>query len=141
MVCRIRTYTDCGRTTAPAYVKHHPRPRGTPAKMPLLQILHERRWHPWCLQTHPYAMIVSFCHCRVDSKSGRIRRVKRYWETVADNLTRAGWRCGCTSSTDHEGRQFWVVAAERGDAGRFIVHADDKLSAFMELESVTREAA
>jgi hypothetical protein len=26
------------------------------------------------------------------------------------------------------------VAAERGDAGRFIVHADEKLSAFVELE-------
>jgi hypothetical protein len=27
------------------------------------------------------------------------------------------------------------VAAERGDAGRFIVRADEKLTAFLELES------
>jgi hypothetical protein len=76
----------------------------------------------------------------VERKSVTIRRVKWYWETVADNLTKEGWRCGCISSTDREGRQFWVVAAEREDAGRLIVHADEKLTAFMELESVTREA-
>jgi hypothetical protein len=57
------------------------------------------------------------------------------WEIIADNLSKAGWRCGCISSTDHSGRQFWVVAAERSDAGRFIVHADQELPAFLELES------
>ena len=29
------------------------------------------------------------------------------------------------SSTDHEGRQFWVVAAEREDSGTFIGRADE----------------
>ena len=29
-----------------------------------------------------------------------------------------------------KGRQFWVVAAEREDAGRFIVHAYEMLTAF-----------
>jgi hypothetical protein len=61
-----------------------------------------------------------------------------YWQIIADNLRKAGWRCGCISSTDHEGRQFWVVSAEREDAGRFIVHADEILTAFTELESATR---
>ena len=37
-------------------------------------------------------------------------------------------------NTDHKRRQFWVVAAEREDAGRFIVRADEKLTAFLELE-------
>jgi hypothetical protein len=58
-----------------------------------------------------------------------------YWEIVKDNLRKAGWNCGCISSTDHEGRQFWVMAAERSDAGRFIVHTDQELPAFLELES------
>jgi hypothetical protein len=62
----------------------------------------------------------------------------KYWEII--NLHKAGWRCGCISSTDHEGRQFWVVAAECEDAGRFSVRADGKLTAFLELELVTREA-
>jgi hypothetical protein len=64
----------------------------------------------------------------------------KYWKTIADNISKAGWRCGCISSTDHEGRQFCVAAAEREDAGRFIVRADEMLSAFIELEVVTREA-
>ena len=60
-----------------------------------------------------HSWLILFCGCRVEDKSGRIRRVKRYWETVRDNLRKAGWNCGCISSTDHEGRQFWVAAAKR----------------------------
>ena len=82
-----------------------------------------------------HSWLILFCGCRVEDKSGRIRRVKRYWETVRDNLRKAGWNCGCISSTDHEGRQFWVVAAEREDAGRFIVHADEMLIAYLELQA------
>ena len=70
-----------------------------------------------------------------------MRRVKRYWEIVRDNLRKDGWNCGCISSTNCDGRQFWVVAAERSDVGRFIVQSDEKLSAFIELELVTREAS
>jgi hypothetical protein len=63
------------------------------------------------------------------------QRKMNYWEIIADNLKKAGWKFGCISSTDHEGRQFWVVAAEREDAGRFIVHADEMLIAFLELRA------
>jgi hypothetical protein len=38
---------------------------------------------------------------------------------------------------DREGRAIWVVAAER-NAQRFIVHADEKLTAFLELETAIR---
>jgi len=61
--------------------------------------------------------------------------VKRDWEIIADNLSKAGWNCGCVSSMDHKDRQFWVAAAERKDAGRFIVRANEKLTAFIEFES------
>jgi hypothetical protein len=60
------------------------------------------------------------------------------WEIITDNLSKAGWSLGCISSTDHEGRQFWVVAAEREDAGRFIVHADEMLTASLELQAGIR---
>jgi hypothetical protein len=56
-----------------------------------------------------------------------------YWEIIAGNLQKAGWSWGCISRTDHKGRQFWVAAAEREDA-EFIVGADEKLTAFLELE-------
>lgn len=62
----------------------------------------------------------------------------RPWEIVSDTLRKAGWRCDSISSTDQEGRQFWVVAAEREDAGRFIVRAHEMLTAFLELESAAR---
>jgi hypothetical protein len=39
------------------------------------------------------------------------------------------------ATTDGKGQPIWVVAAERSDAGRFIVHADQELPAFLELES------
>jgi hypothetical protein len=35
---------------------------------------------------------------------------------------------------DCEGRTIWIVDAHRGDGRRFIVTADQKLSAFVELE-------
>jgi hypothetical protein len=73
----------------------------------------------------------------VKEKTGRIPCVK-YWETIAENLKKAGWNCGCISSTDHDGRQFWIVAAEHEDAGRFIVHADEVLTAFWELQAAIR---
>jgi len=57
------------------------------------------------------------------------------WQTIADNLKKAGWTSGCISSTDHKGRQFWVVAAEHEDAGRFILRAEEVLTAFMELQA------
>ena len=33
-----------------------------------------------------------------------------------------------------KGRTIWIVDAHRDDGRRFIVHADEKLSAFVELE-------
>jgi hypothetical protein len=41
---------------------------------------------------------------------------------------------------DFEGRTIWIADAHRGDRKRFIVRADEKLTAFLELERVTRES-
>jgi hypothetical protein len=61
----------------------------------------------------------------VESKSGRIRRVK-YWEIIADNLSKAGWSLGYVSAIDSNGRAIWIADAHRGDGKRFVVHADEK---------------
>jgi hypothetical protein len=58
----------------------------------------------------------------------------KYWEIIAENLSKAGWNWGCVSAIDCEGRTIWIADAHRDDGRRFIVHADDKLSAFVELE-------
>ena len=42
------------------------------------------------------------------------------------------------TTTDGKGRSILVVAAERSDAGRFIVEADQELPAFLELESAIK---
>jgi hypothetical protein len=53
---------------------------------------------------------------------------------VVSLLSKAGWSWGCVSAIDREGRTIWIVDAHRDDGRRFIVHADEKLSAFIELE-------
>ena len=57
------------------------------------------------------------------------------WEVVADNLKKAGWSLGWGSAFDCEGRTIWIVDAHRDDGKRYVVHADEKLTAFLELES------
>ena len=56
------------------------------------------------------------------------------WEIIADNLSKAGWTCGCVATVDREGRTIFVADAHRGDGQRFVVHADDRFTAFLELE-------
>jgi hypothetical protein len=45
------------------------------------------------------------------------------------------------SALDCSGRTIWIADAHRGDGKRFVVRAGEKLTAFMELERVTREIA
>jgi hypothetical protein len=55
------------------------------------------------------------------------------WEIIADNLSNAGWSWGCVSSINSRGRTIFVADAHR-DGRRFIVRADERLTAFAELE-------
>ena len=62
----------------------------------------------------------------------------KYWEIIAGNLSRVGWSWGCVSAVDFRGRTIFIADAHRDDAERFIVRADEKLIAFVELESAIR---
>jgi hypothetical protein len=62
----------------------------------------------------------------------------KYWEIIADNLSQAGWSWGCVSAIDSNGRTIFVADAHREDGKRFVVRADEKLTAFVELESAIR---
>jgi hypothetical protein len=64
-------------------------------------------------------------------------RVK-YWEIIADNISKAGWSLGWVSAIDSEGRTIWIVDAHRDNGKHFVVRADEKLTAFLEFESATR---
>jgi hypothetical protein len=57
----------------------------------------------------------------------------KYWEIIADNLSKAGWSWGWVAAIDSNGRTIWIVDAHRDDGKRFVVRADEKLTAFVEL--------
>jgi hypothetical protein len=54
------------------------------------------------------------------------------------NLSKVGWSWGCISAIDSNGRTIWIADAHRDDGKRFVVRADEKLTAFVELESAIR---
>ena len=58
----------------------------------------------------------------------------KYWEIIADNLSKAGWSWGCVSVLDSQGRTIWIADAHRDDGKSYVVRVDEKLSAFLELE-------
>jgi hypothetical protein len=62
----------------------------------------------------------------------------KYWDIIADNLKKRGWSWGCVSTADSRGRTIWIADAHRDDGRRFVVHADEKLTGFVELESAIR---
>jgi len=64
----------------------------------------------------------------------------KYWEIIADNLSKTGWSWGCVAAMDSEGRTIFIADAHRGDGQRFVVRADEELAAFVELESAVRAA-
>jgi hypothetical protein len=59
----------------------------------------------------------------------------KYWEITADKLSEAGWSWGCVATVDATGRTIFVADAHCDDGKRFVVHADGKLTAFLELKS------
>jgi hypothetical protein len=46
----------------------------------------------------------------------------------------AGWNWGCVSAIDVQGRTIWIADAH-GYGKRYVVHADELLTAFLELQS------
>jgi hypothetical protein len=63
--------------------------------------------------------------------------LRRKWSTTiskaTDNLSKAGWSWGCVATVDREGRTIFLADAHRDDGQRFVVRADDKPTAFLEL--------
>jgi hypothetical protein len=57
---------------------------------------------------------------------------------VVSLLSKAGWSWGCVSAIDSNGRAIWIADAHGDDGKRFVVRADEKLAAFLELESATQ---
>jgi len=65
-------------------------------------------------------------------------RVNQRQSGNIDNLSKAGWSWGCVSAIDSNGRTIWIADAHLDDEKRFVVPADEKLTAFVELQSAIR---
>lgn len=64
----------------------------------------------------------------------------KYWEIIANKIIKAGFSVGWISAIGDDRRTVWIVDAHR-DGKRFIVRGDEKLTAFLELESAIDEFA
>ncbi len=64
-----------------------------------------------------------------------------YWELIADELARDGWTWGTVSYFTGDGRRLHCADAHCGDGRRFIVHAESKGAAFLELQTQCRAAS
>jgi hypothetical protein len=71
----------------------------------------------------------------VEGKTVRINGAREVLEIIADNLSKAGWSWGSVATMDRQGRTIFVAEAHRDNGKRFVVRADEKLTAFIELES------
>jgi hypothetical protein len=64
---------------------------------------------------------------------------RKYWEIIADRVGKGGWSWGCVSAVDSNGRTIWIADAHRDDGKRFIVRADEKLTAGLQKVSAQVE--
>jgi hypothetical protein len=60
------------------------------------------------------------------------------WAAIADKLSKAGFSWGWSSEIDSTGRVLFTADAYSRDGRRFTVLSDERLSAFLELESAIR---
>jgi hypothetical protein len=64
----------------------------------------------------------------------------KYWEIIADNLSKAGFSVGWVSALDNDRRTVWIVDAHRDGKGSSS-GAAEKLIAFTELEMAIHQFA
>ena len=57
---------------------------------------------------------------------------------VVNNPENRHWNWSCVSAIESNGRTIWIADAHRDDGRRFVMRADEKLTAFVELESAIR---
>jgi hypothetical protein len=64
----------------------------------------------------------------------------KYWEIIANQISKAGFSVGWVSAIDSHGRRAWILDAH-GYGKHFVVRADEKLTAFLELQRAIHEFA
>lgn len=59
----------------------------------------------------------------------------KYWEIIADNLSKAGWSWAALHLWIARGERSLFADAHRGNGKRLVARAEEKLTAFIELQS------
>jgi hypothetical protein len=85
--------------------------------------------------------------CRLSDNSGvdaqdepnQQRAGAKYWELIADRLHASGWSYGISSERTESGELLHCVDAHH-NGRRFIVRSDELLTAFLELETQTKQS-
>jgi hypothetical protein len=96
-----------------------------------------RRLLRWRRNQHKKLRRLKFAHAllqrllRVDEDHARVVLEKQR----AFKCRQSRLELGCVSAIDSRGQTIWIADAHRDDGKRFVVHADEKLTAFLELES------
>jgi len=72
---------------------------------------------------------------RISNKEREREQARLLRTVIADNLSKAGRSLGYVSAIDSNGGTIWIADAQRSDGKRFVVRADELLTAFVELES------
>ncbi len=62
----------------------------------------------------------------------------KYWEAIADNLSKSAWSLGRASAVDSNGRTIWIADEDCNGGKRFVVRADEILTGFLQLDAVIR---
>ena len=62
----------------------------------------------------------------------------KYWEIIADNLSKAGFSVGWVSRIVFGGRTIWMLTRIAAKESVSLCVADEILTAFLELEAVIR---
>ena len=52
----------------------------------------------------------------------------KFWEIIAENLSKAGWSWGCVSAVDSNGRTIWIADAHRDNEKRLVVYSEAELA-------------
>jgi hypothetical protein len=65
----------------------------------------------------------------------------KYWETLPTISAKPDGVGAWVSAIDSNGRTIWIADAHRDDGKRYIVRADEKLTAFLELERAIHQFA
>ena len=55
----------------------------------------------------------------VEQKQGGYPSRMKYWEIIANNLSKAGWSWACVAALDSRGRTIWIAEAHRDDGEPF----------------------